>query len=186
MQPLLIFLFFFLIAYLSTPLFRKLALKFKILDKPGRRKIHKESIPLLGGLAVYLCVILGFVLDFTNLRFLLGILIGATLILIMGVIDDVRGLSAQLRLIGQLVATLIIISFGIRLSFLPNNLWGNIGEIILTLIWVIGITNAFNCLDGIDGLASGTAAISALFFSIIAYQTNQPGIALAGLILMAS
>lgn len=186
MKPLLIFLFSFLIAYFSTPLFRKLALKFKILDKPGRRKIHKESIPLLGGLAVYLSMILGLVLDFANLRFLLGILIGATLILIMGVIDDIRGLSAQFRLIGQVVATLIIISFGIRLSFLPNNLWGNIGEIILTLIWIIGITNAFNCLDGIDGLASGTAAVSALFFYIISYQTHQSLVGLTALVLMAS
>ncbi|MCK5305948.1 MAG: undecaprenyl/decaprenyl-phosphate alpha-N-acetylglucosaminyl 1-phosphate transferase [Candidatus Omnitrophica bacterium] len=185
MRLVVIFSFSFLIAYLSTPLFRKLALKFKILDKPGRRKIHKKSIPLLGGLAVYLSMILGFALNFTNLRSLLGILIGATLILIMGVIDDIRGLSAQFRLVGQVIAALIIISFGIRLSFLPDNLWGNAGEILLTLIWIVGITNAFNCLDGIDGLASGTAAVSALFFSIISYQTHQPLVGLTALILMA-
>jgi len=186
MQPLLFFLFSFLIAYFSTPLFLKLALKFNILDIPGRRKVHKEPTPLLGGVAVYIGVILGLAFNFANLRFLLGIVIGATIILIIGLIDDIRGLSAQLRLIGQSLAALIIISFGVRLSFLPNNLWGNIGEIILTLIWIIGITNALNYLDGIDGLAAGTAAISALFFSIISYQTNQPGIGLAGLVLMAS
>lgn len=170
-----------MIVYFSTPLFKKLAIKFNILDTPNHRKIHKEPIPLLGGLAVYIGVILGLAFSFSNLRFLLGIVIGATIILIIGLIDDIRGLSARVRLIGQAFAALIIISFGVRLSFLPNNLWGNTGEIILTLIWIIGIINALNYLDGTDGLAAGTAAISALFFSIISYQTNQPGIGLASL-----
>jgi len=186
MQPLLISFFSFLTAYFSTPLFKRLAIKFNILDAPGRRKIHKEPTPLLGGLAVYLGVIIGLAFNFANLRFLLGIVIAATIILIIGLIDDIRGLSAQARLIGQFLAAVIMISFGIRLSFLPNNLWGNTGEIILTLIWIIGITNALNYLDGIDGLAAGTAAISALFFSIISYQTHQPGMGLVSLILMAS
>lgn len=186
MQPLLISSLSFLTVYFSTPLFKRLAIKFNILDIPNHRKIHKEPTPLLGGLAVYIGVILGLMFNFANLRFLLGIVIGATLILIIGLIDDIKGLSARLRLIGQSIAALIIISFGTRLSFLPNNLWGNIGEIILTLIWIVGITNALNYLDGVDGLATGTAAISALFFSIISYQTNQPGIGLAGFVLMAS
>lgn len=186
MQLLLISLFSFVSVYLFTPLFKKLAVKFNILDKPGRRKIHKEPTPLLGGLAVYIGVILGLAFNFTNLRFLSGIIIGATIILIIGLIDDIRDLSAQVRLGGQLLAALIIISFGVRLTFLPNNLLGNTGEIVLTLIWILGITNALNFLDGIDGLAAGTAAISALFFSIIAYQTNQPAIGLVSLILMAS
>lgn len=186
MQLLLIFLFSFLTAYFSTPLFKKLALKFNILDTPDHRKIHKEPTPLLGGLAIYISVILGLVFNFLNLGFLSGIVIGATIILIIGLIDDIRGLSAQARLIGQTIAALIMISFGIRFSFLPNNLWGNTGEIILTLIWTIGITNALNYLDGIDGLAAGIAAISAFFFSIISYQSNQPGVGLIGLILIAS
>jgi len=186
MQTLLIFLFSFISVYFFTPLFKKLAIKFDILDKPGRRKIHKKSTPLLGGLAVYIGVMLGLILNGTNPRLLLGIAIGATIILIIGLIDDIRGLSAQVRLIGQTLAALIIISFGMRLSFLPNSLWGNIGEIILTLIWILGITCALNHLDGIDGLAAGSAAIIAFFFFIIAYQTNQPGIGLVSLVLMAS
>lgn len=186
MQPLLICLFSFLITYFSTSLFRKLALKFGILDIPGRRKVHKEPTPLLGGLAIYIGLISGLAFNFANLRSFLGIATGATIILIIGLIDDIRGLSAQLRLIGQSLAVLIMISFGVRLSFLPNNLWGDIGEIALTLVWTIGITNALNFLDGIDGLAAGTVAISAFFFSIISYLSNQPGIGLASLLLMAS
>ncbi|MEK6715546.1 MAG: MraY family glycosyltransferase [Candidatus Omnitrophota bacterium] len=186
MQPLLISLLSFLIVYFSTPIFKRLAIKLNILDTPNHRKIHKEPTPLLGGLAVYIGVMLGLMLIFANLRFFLGILIGATIILIIGLIDDIKALSARFRLIGQTLAALIIIIFGVRLNFLPNNLWGNVGEVILTLIWIIGITNALNYLDGIDGLAAGTAAISALFFSIISFQTNQPVIGLASLILLAS
>ena len=186
MNPLVLFIFIFLVVYFITPLFEKLAIKFNVLDVPDRKKVHKEPTPVLGGLAVYIGVILGLVFSLANLGFLLGIAIGATIILIIGLIDDVRGLSAQIRLIGQLIAALIIISFGVRLSFLPSNLWGNIGEIILTLIWIIGITNALNYLDGLDGLAAGITAICALFFSIISYQTNQFGLSLACLVLMAS
>ncbi len=185
-NPIVLFICVFLVAYLSTPLFKNLAIKFNILDIPNCRKVHKEPIPLLGGLSIYIGVILGLALNLANLRFFSGIIIGATIILIIGLIDDVRGLSAQFRLIVQFLAALIIIGFGVRLSFLPNSLWGNAAEIILTLIWVIGITNALNYLDGIDGLAAGIAAIIALFFSVICYQTNQLRLALANIALAAS
>lgn len=186
MQTIFVFAFSFLMAYLSAPLFKKLALKFGILDMPDPRKIHKSPTPLLGGLAIYLGFVSGLAFNLAALNFLLGIVIGVTIILIIGLIDDVRGLSVQLRLIGQSLAALIVISFGIRLSFLPNNLWGNTAEVVLSLVWIVGITNALNYLDGLDGLAAGVAAISAFFFSVISYQTNQPWISLAALILIAS
>ena len=185
-NPFVLFICVFLIVFLSTPLFRKLAIKFNILDIPNHRKVHKESTPLLGGLAVYIGVILGLILNLANMRLYSGLIIGSTIILIVGLIDDMKGLSATFRLIVQLVAALIIIGSGVRFSFLPNNLWGDTGEIILTLIWVIGITNALNYLDGIDGLAAGIASIITLFFSIICYQTNQIGLALANMTIAAS
>ena len=79
----------------------------------------------------------------------------------------------------------MIIGFGEHISFLPNNLWGYSGEVILTLIWIVGITNALNFLDGIDGLAAGFTAISALGFSVISYLTNQPELGLVALVLAA-
>ena len=185
-NPLAFFICVFLVAFLSAPLFRKLAIRRNILDIPNHRKIHKESTPLLGGLAVYMGVMLGLALNLANLHLFSGLVIGSTIILVIGIVDDVKGLSAKFRLMVQFVAALIMIGSGVRFSFLPNNLWGDAGEIILTLIWVIGITNALNYLDGIDGLAAGIACIITLFFSIICYQTNQIGLALANTALAAS
>jgi len=185
-NPLVLFVCVFLVVFFSVPLFRKLAIKFKILDIPNHRKVHNKSIPLLGGLAVYIGVILGLVLNLAHLRLYSGLVIGSTIILIIGLIDDMKGLSATFRLIVQFVAALIIICSGMRFSFLPNNLWGDAGEIVLTFIWIIGITNALNYLDGIDGLAAGVATITTFFFSIICYQTNQIGLALLNIALAAS
>ncbi|MBI4654117.1 MAG: undecaprenyl/decaprenyl-phosphate alpha-N-acetylglucosaminyl 1-phosphate transferase [Nitrospirae bacterium] len=185
MNTLIPILVSFLVVYFSTPLFKNLALKLNILDVPDDRKTHKNSIPLLGGVAIYIGVISGLLFSLADFRLLFGILIGGIIILIIGLIDDIRGLSVKIRLLGQLIAALVIIGFGMRISFLPNNLWGDAGEVILTLIWVVGITNALNYLDGIDGLAAGTTAMSALCFSIISYLTNQPQICLIALILMA-
>lgn len=185
MQTIFVFAFSFLMVYLSTPLFKKLALKFGILDMPEARKIHKSPTPLLGGLAIYLGFVLGLAFNPVAFKFVLGIIVGSSLILILGLVDDVRGLSAQLRLIGQVFAALVVIGFGIRLSFLPNNFWGDTAEVILTLVWIVGITNALNYLDGLDGLAAGVGAISAFFFAVISYQTNQPRISLSALLLMA-
>jgi UDP-GlcNAc:undecaprenyl-phosphate GlcNAc-1-phosphate transferase len=175
----------FLVVFFSTHLFRKLALKLNILDVPDQRKAHQSSVPLLGGIAIYAGVLSGLLFNVSDFSYFPVIVIGGTIILIIGVIDDMRGLSAKIRLMGQLIAALIIIIFAERISFLPNNVWGDAGEVIITVIWIIGITNALNYLDGIDGLAAGTTAINALFFSSVSFLTNQPFIALASLILMA-
>lgn len=182
----LIFLIPFFVVLFSTPFFRKQAVKFNILDMPGKRKIHTTPTPLLGGLAVYLGVMSGLLYGLEYSKYLLGLMIGATIILVLGIFDDARGLSAQFRLLIQLLASLIMVSFGIHLTLAPGQLWGYLFNIALTLIWMIGITNSMNYLDGIDGLAAGIAAISGLFFSIIAYQTGQSFITVAGVVIMAS
>ncbi|MFH1683778.1 MAG: MraY family glycosyltransferase [Candidatus Margulisiibacteriota bacterium] len=186
MHPAIIVLFSFLAAYFSTFLFRAIAVKFNILDIPNQRKIHKESTPLLGGLAVFLGVL--FVLFFRIIddRSFFVVFGAAAIILIVGLIDDMKNLSVRFRLITQIIAVSILIYFGIKVTFLPNNIFGNTGEILITFLWVIGITNAVNCLDGIDGLASGTAAIGAFFFALISYQADQIGLALISIILAVS
>ncbi len=186
MNPLVIFLISLLAAYFSTPLFKKIAVRFNVMDIPDHRKIHDNPTALLGGLAVYVAVITGLAFDFTALRHISGILAGGTIILIIGLADDVWGLSAPVKLAGQLIAALIMIYLGVRISFFPNTWTGYTGEVILTLIWITGITNAVNYLDGIDGLAAGSTAISSAFFVIISYITGQALTGTMALILLAA
>lgn len=186
MRSCLIFIISFLVTYLTTPFFRRLAVKFKILDLPNRRKIHKRATPLLGGVAIYLGLLSGFLFSLKNLYFFMPILISVTIIMIIGLIDDIRGLSAQIRLFYQLIIALTISLLGVRVSFLPHSLWGDISEIIITLIWIVGVTNAYNYLDGMDGLAVGSGVVNLLCFSVILYHTKQYSLAILTIILMGA
>ena len=155
------------------PLFRRLAVRLDILDHPGKRKIHHEATPLSGGIAIYLGFVAGLIFNFRRMHFFMPILAGATIILVVGFIDDVRKLSAQSRLLAQFLAALFVLLGGWKISFLPPGFWGDAAEIILTLIWIIGVTNAYNYLDGMDGLAAGSAGINLLCFALILYLTGQ-------------
>lgn len=186
MRILLSFLTSFLIVYFSTPLFRKLAVKFRILDLPSHRKIHKRATPLLGGAAICLGLISGLLFNLKAFYFFLPVLIGATIIFIIGLIDDIKGLSAQFRLIIQFLAALIVVALGVRVTFLPSGFWGDMGEIIITLVWIVGVTNAFNYLDGMDGLAVGSAVVNLFCFAIILYITGQGYLGFLAITLMAS
>ncbi|MDD5730522.1 MAG: MraY family glycosyltransferase [Candidatus Omnitrophica bacterium] len=176
----------FAVVYFSMPLFKKLAMELGVLDLPGKRKIHNKAVPLLGGLAIYLGLIFGFLLKLRDFYAFYPVIISATLILIVGLVDDIRKLSAQFRIVCQFLAASYIIYSGIRISFLPHTFWGDIGEIIITLTWIIGVTNAYNYLDGMDGLASGSAVVNALCFSVILYTTKQFFLAYFCLILAAA
>jgi UDP-GlcNAc:undecaprenyl-phosphate GlcNAc-1-phosphate transferase len=182
---LFLLVFSFLLAFLLTEFIRRIATKLKILDLPNDRKIHKEPIPLLGGLAIYISYVATIFLNFNFSIELKGVIIGGTIILVIGLVDDIKHLPATWKLVGQLVASSTLILFGVKLSFLPNNWWGNAGEVILTIIWIVGITNAVNFFDGLDGLAAGLAVVCSLSFFIVAQMTGQPylgylTIALAG------
>lgn len=167
------------VTFFSTFLFRVMALRLNILDMPDPRKIHKDPIPLLGGLGVYSGMVVAFLCYANSFYSVLPIFVGATVILYMGAYDDIKGLPARLRLLIQLLTALMVISQGIRVSFMPENILGDIAEIIVTVIWIVGVTNAFNYLDGLDGLASGSAVINLLFFLTILYRTGQYPLGLA-------
>lgn len=173
-------------AFILTPLMSFLGRKFRILDIPNERKVHKDPTPLLGGLAIYIAFATSVVLNFHFSKEMKGVAIGGTLVLLMGLVDDFRKLPATVKLLGQLLSVSIVMLYGVRMSFLPNNLWGDIGEVILTIIWVVGITNALNFIDGMDGLATGCAAIQALFLSIVALQTGQKFLGYLSLALLGS
>ncbi len=189
MKTLLTFLFSFTLAYLITPLFRRMAVALKIMDLPKHRKIHKRATPLLGGVAIYLGFICALLFNFStiNWHLFLPLLIGATLLLITGIIDDIRGLSANSRLVVQLtVSFLIVFVANIHVTFLPKAWWKDIGEIIITIIWIIGVTNAFNYLDGLDGLATGSAVINLFCFSAILFRSNQYQLVILAVALMGA
>ncbi len=175
----------FLFTLVSLPFIRKLAFKFQILDYPGGRKVHKEVTPLLGGLGIYLGVMVALFTEAPRVGVLLPIIIGASLIFIIGLIEDIKGLSAKIRIATQLIITLVMIfAWGIRIEFLPNNLLGNIIEVLLTIFWIVGLTNAYNYLDGLDGLAAGSAVINLFFFSVILYNTGQYSLGLLAISLI--
>ncbi len=189
MKTLLTILLSFILTYLATPFLRRMAVALNILDLPNKRKIHKQATPLLGGVAIYFGFVCALLFNFSviNWHLFLPMLIGATLLLITGIMDDVRGLSAKSRLVVQLVASfLIIFGANIHVTFLPKIWWKDIGEIIITIIWIIGVTNAFNYLDGLDGLATGSAIVNLFCFSAILFNSSQYQLVILAVALMGA
>lgn len=178
MEYCLTFLLAFSGAYISMPILRKLAIRFGIIDMPGGRKMHKVATPLLGGVAIYIGLLAGILFNLDSAHLLIRILIGATLILILGLANDIREISAQWRLVLQLLIALLVTIMGERISFLPTGYCGDAVEIFITILWIVGVTNAYNYLDGLDGLASGSAAVNLLCFGIILYRTGQNSLVL--------
>lgn len=168
----------FIIVFLITPSIRYLALKFYVIDKVNKRKIHKKVVTKLGGLAIYLGFIGSLftivIFDpnfFTgNFTLLMSLLIGSTLILILGIYDDFQGSGPILKFIVQLIISSLIIKSGFLLKsiFIGGLIRIELGafSIPLTLLWLVGIINAVNLIDGLDGLASGISGII-LFFTFI-------------------
>ncbi|MCP4651000.1 MAG: undecaprenyl/decaprenyl-phosphate alpha-N-acetylglucosaminyl 1-phosphate transferase [PVC group bacterium] len=186
MKTLAAFLLSFLSVLLLTPLFRKIALYLKIMDIPNKRKVHSAPIPLFGGLAIYSGVIVSFFMFQESFVSFLPIIIGASVILYMGALDDIKGLSAKIRFFIQLGVACAVVALGVKVSFLPAGLLGNIGEFLVTVFWIVGVTNAFNYLDGLDGLAAGSAVVNFFCFSVILYITGQFLLGFVAVILMGA
>ncbi len=173
-------------AFMLVPLVRRLARCIGALDHPDQRKVHRTPTPLLGGLAIFIAFAVTVLINNIYTDELKGVAVAGTLVFLVGMIDDIQPLSAKLRLLVQLVAVGIMIEYGVRVSFMPDSWWGDLLEILFTVVWMIGITNAVNFLDGLDGLASGTVMISAAAFSLIALQTGQPYMRFLSIALMGS
>lgn len=178
-------LYVLLVSYLAavglTPLIRELAVRVGAVDQPSPRKIHQAATPLLGGVAVYLAFLIsllanagGMVDPLIVTEGMLGVLTGGTLLFLVGIRDDIREVPASTKLLVQVVAAGIVIGSGKLLTFFPHGLVGDTLNVFLTVLWIVGITNAFNFFDGMDGLATGLAIIIAFFMGIVAFQTNQP------------
>jgi UDP-GlcNAc:undecaprenyl-phosphate GlcNAc-1-phosphate transferase len=164
------------LSFSLTPLAGSLARRLRILDLPDARKLHGHATPLLGGAAVFAGFIASLLANAILAPELIALLTAAMILFVAGVFDDWREVSAGLKLLIQLVCTAMVMISGIVLQVLPEGwgTWGWIGNLLLTGIWIIGITNAMNFFDGMDGLAAGLGAIIAFFLGVVAFQTNQP------------
>lgn len=171
-----IFLLSLLSSLILTPLVRKVAIHLGAVDHPNRRRINQRSIPSLGGLAIYFSFLLSLIILGVDYKFY-GIIISSSLIVLLGVIDDLYELSALVKLGGQITAALILILLGSKIELVTNPNGGvyYLGYLALpiTLFWLVGVTNTVNLIDGLDGLAAGVSIIAAVTVGVIAYQQGQ-------------
>ncbi len=158
---------------------RKLALRWGMVDRPGPRKVHRTPVPLLGGLAIYCGAVLAILVSSRNPAHsqMIAILAGATLLAIVGILDDRGLLHHQVKLfVGMPVAGLILLASGIQaqvISAYLSNPWAHFLDRCLTVLWVVGITAAFSILDHMDGLCAGVAVIAAGVFTVFATLSGQ-------------
>ncbi|MBM7571339.1 glycosyltransferase family 4 protein [Aquibacillus albus] len=181
----------FMASILLTPYVKKLAIRIGAVDQPNERKVHIRVMPRLGGLAIIASFLIGFIL-FTpgSVVEFWPILLGALIITIVGVLDDLTELSAKVKLGGQLLAAIITVMGGVQIEFITLPFGERIEfgyfAIPITILWIVGITNAINLIDGLDGLAAGVSAIALLTISGMAISMGSIPVAFMGLILLGS
>jgi UDP-GlcNAc:undecaprenyl-phosphate GlcNAc-1-phosphate transferase len=168
---LLVFAGALVLAIGATPLARHLAPRMGVIDRPEARKIHRRPVPRLGGAAIFLAVIAAALILGQRYRFTQfgSILVGATGISFMGLIDDRWGLHAFVKLAGQIAAALLLYASGVYVGTFHDPVL----NVITTVLWVVTITNAINLLDNMDGLAAGVAAIAAAHFGLMCAFSGQ-------------
>ena len=195
------FIIAFIVAFMATPYTIKIAKKVGIVDVPkDRRRMHRNAVPKFGGPAV----ILGFVVSVIYLLIimniegsinlfsaenyitkLLGILLGIGIITLTGILDDTKNLPPLVKLAGQIIAAVVVVSFGVRIEHMSIpfitetfNISSAFVSSFITVIWIVGVTNAINLTDGLDGLSSGITLISCISLLIIFALNGSPLIAI--------
>lgn len=166
------------VALIMTPVARKLAPIVGAVDKPDARKVHTKLMPRMGGLGIFCGFMAGAVFYGGISGRTIGLLLGTTIVFAVGIIDDIKCIKPSVKLLGQLIAALVFVAFGGYIKYLTNPFGGNIIYldylgIPITLLWLVGISNAVNLIDGLDGLAGGVSAISAFTMAVISLTTGQ-------------
>jgi UDP-GlcNAc:undecaprenyl-phosphate GlcNAc-1-phosphate transferase len=168
----------------GTPLAGRAAMRFGIVDLPdGRLKRHRGPIPYLGGLAVFGAFLLTMALVFDFERRVLGLLLAGTLLVLLGLMDDFGALGVRAKFLGQALATVVLMKSGIAIQIAALPGWANT---VLTVVWLVGMTNALNLIDIMDGLASGTALVASVFLLVVAVLNGQASIVLMSATLTGS
>ena len=175
------------VTFLVTPLIRRLSLRFGWIDRPSDRKVHPKPTPTVGGLAIYLGVLAGLLVGrfvpflsslYETTSDLDAAAVGATAVVVLGMVDDTRGVSAIGKLAGQVLVAGVLVLLGVQLLYFYFPGQGVLSlssdlAVPLTVVWIVALMNAVNLIDGLDGLAAGMVAIAAVAF--FAYMVRAPG-----------
>lgn len=200
-----------IVAFFATPIARKIAIKAGAVNIPkDSRRVHKKPMPLMGGLAIIAGFILAVVYSFATKDFqdfteylsqpqTIGILCGILIIIVLGIVDDIKALRARIKFPIQLIAAIIVVATGTRIVAITKPFQGTValhpsmmyflGDIlafIVSVFWIVGLTNAINLIDGLDGLAAGVSGISALALFIVAAIRKQDDIAIIAVCLIGA
>ncbi len=179
----------FLVAFAATPMVISLAHKLNAIDVPkDKRRIHKKPTPLIGGLAIFYGFIVS-VLCFATLdRETVGILIGCVIIVVVGMIDDITDMKASVKLMCQILAAAVVVYSGVRIEHFANPFSAWIGppyivlnfwvSVAITVFWIVGVCNAVNLIDGLDGLAVGVSSIAAICMLALTLISNSLNVAI--------
>jgi len=189
------------VTLLITPISILIAKKAGVMDIPkDERRVHNKPIPRMGGLGIYFGINTGYILainlglcDYAGVddAELYGVFFGGTVMFIVGLIDDVRGMRPMVKLAGQIVSALIVFLAGVRVANIGGFIGGDITtfggavSLILTVIWIVAIANTINLIDGLDGLAAGVVAISTCCIAYVAYIHGNYHIACFTMLAMA-
>lgn len=174
-----------------TPLVIKLAFRIGAVDRPNYRKVHASIMPRIGGLAIFGAFLIGYLILRPEDEHAAGILVGALIIIIVGFLDDMLEITAKAKLAGQLAAALVVVTWGglqiqfINLPFIGQFDFGYL-SIPITILWIIGITNAINLIDGLDGLAAGVSTIALISITVMAMIMGNIFVVATAAILAAS
>lgn len=177
-------------ALVLTPVAKKIAQHYGMVDEPNERKVHRVAVARGGGLAIYAAFILGVFAAGIFSKPILGFLVSSLIVVCLGAVDDKHHLRAMPKFAVQSLAAVVAISFGIEIN-MNQFLVGHLSQyawlsIPLTFFWLVGITNAINIIDGLDGLAAGVSTIAALAIATVSFMSGDTGIGIMSLLLAAA
>ena len=168
----------FLVALAMTPLAIRLARKYNIVDMPNQRKVHTNPTPRMGGIAIYVGFVVGTLLLAEYTRQVAALLIGGTIVMLTGLIDDFKDISPKLKMLGQVLGALVLVLGGFTVRFITNPFNGTliplgVFAVPISLVWLVGISNAVNLVDGLDGLCSGISTIAAISTAVVCVAQGE-------------
>ncbi|AZS17611.1 undecaprenyl/decaprenyl-phosphate alpha-N-acetylglucosaminyl 1-phosphate transferase [Paenibacillus motobuensis] len=189
------------LALALTPLVKKFAFKVGAVDVPNARKVHTKIMPRLGGLGIYLSFIVAFLIivwfvpesfSVREMNFIKAFLVGGTITVLLGALDDRFDLPAKLKFVVQIAtACIVVFGFDVRLEFanIPFHTYASVESWIaipFTILWIVGVTNAINLIDGLDGLAAGVSGIAIATIAVMAFIMGNEVVGLMSLLLLGS